>query len=197
MSIFALFQAPVYLSSIHEKIFVKMIEQNASSMDRPWSREELRQVAILTHHLLVLELERSLWNSYLQCGTSMLQPNAKYSRFWPATVIDMFKESTQATNLSNIDRIRTSDDDCLQFVQRQLQDLENEEQTLQYQLNHQKKQIYDYDRIWDEPIQALVVEQTESFRQHCRCKIQLVEFEYRAYQLECELREESPTTGQV
>ena len=197
MFILSRFQMPSYLSSIYERRFVRLIEQHVPSIDRSLNREDLRQVAILMHHVTVLELERSLWDSYLKCATSMVQRNGKYPRFWPAAVIAMFRELAQMTTLGDVDQIRASDDDYLRIVQRQLCDLEKEGRALQCQLNHRKKRIYDYERIWEEPLRAFVVEQTESFRQQFQCKVQLVEFDNRAHQLECEFREESPNTAQV
>lgn len=174
-----------------------MIERHIPLVDRPLNREDLRQMAILTHNLIMLELEQSLWNTYLKCGTSTLTPSIVDQKLWPTSVITIFEELASVTNISDDDHTRTTDNDCLQFVQRQLYNLKNEERAFQYQWHDKKKQIYDYERIWEEPIRALVVEQTESSRRQFRCKIQLVEFDYRAHRLEREFRLESPSTAQV
>ena len=168
-----------------EPNFVKMIDQHMPSPDAPLNREHMRQVAILTHHLTVLELERSLWKSYLQCGTDILpSPSERRVPFWPTSVVTLLNE-------------RASDHDCLRFVQQKLCDLDNEDRVLVEQWHARKKQIDDYERLWEHPIRAFVVEHTESFRQQIQSKIQLVQFDYRAHRLDGDFREESPSTAQV
>ena len=174
-------QIPRYLSSIHETEFAKMIEEHAPSLDRPVNKEDVRHAAVLTHHLTMLALEQSLWTCYLKCGTSTLTPSIAYRLFWPASVVTE----------------RTSDHDCLEFVQQRLRDLETEERTLHAQWKTKKTHIDDYEGIWAKPIQAFVVEQTESSRQHIRHQIEMVEFDHRADRLEGEFLEESPSTAQV
>ena len=161
-----------------------MIEQHIPSVDRPLNREDVRQAAILTHHLTILELEQSLWTCYLKCGTGTLTSSTADRTFWPASVVTMVTELA-------------SDNDCLRFVQRRMSDLANEERALREQWNQKKKQIYDYARIWEEPLRASVVEQTESFRQNVRYQIQVVEFDYHIHQLESEFRQERPSATQV
>ena len=174
-------QIPHYLSSVHETEFVKMIEEHAPSLDRPLNKEAVRHAAVLTHHLTILTLEQSLWTCYLKRGTGTPTSSITDRIFWPASVVTE----------------RTSDHDCLEFVQRRLCDLENEERTLHEQWNQKKTQIDDYERIWARPIQAFVAEQTESSRQNIRHQIEMVEFDYRAYRLEGEFLKESPSTAQV
>jgi hypothetical protein len=161
-----------------------MIEQHASSLDRPVNREDVRHAAILTHHLTILELERSLWESYLKRGIRPVEPLSERLQCWPTSVVTMVTE-------------RTSDDDGLRLVQQQVCDLDKEEQVLREQWHEKTKQIVDYERIWESPIRTLVVEQTESFRQSVLFKIQVVEFDYGAHRLEDEFQEESPSTTQV
>ena len=76
-------------------------------------------------------------------------------------------------------------------------DLETEERVLHEQWNQKKTQIDDYESIWAKPIQAFVVEQTESPRQNIRHQIEMVEFDYRAYRLEGDFLKESPSRAQV
>jgi hypothetical protein len=168
-----------------EPTFVKMIEQHMPCPEAPLNREHIRHVAILMHHLTVLELERSLWKCYLQCGTDIL-PSHSSERvpFWPTSVVTLLKE-------------RASDHDCLRFVQQKLGDLDNEDRVLIEQWQARKKHIDDYERLWDSPIRALVMEHTESFRQQIQSKIQLVQFDYRAHRLDGDFRQESPSTAQV
>ena len=168
-----------------EPNFVKMIEQHTHpSSERPFNREEMRHVAILTHHLTILELERSLWTSYFKCGTQIIESHPEHLPFWPTSVVTLLRE-------------RASDQDCLRFVQQKLCDLDKEEQVLHEQWHARTKKIDDYERLWENPIRAFVVEHTESFRQQIQSKIQLVEFDYRAHRLECDFRQESPSTAQV
>ena len=174
-------QIPSYLSSIHETDFAKMIEEHAPALDRPVNKEAVRHATVLTHHLTILTLEQSLWTCYLKCGTGTLTSNITDRIFWPASVVTG----------------RTSNHDCLEFVQRRLCDLENEERTLHEQWNQKKTQIDDYEGIWAKPIRAFVVEQTESSRQNIRHQIEMVEFEHRAYRLEGDFLKASPSTAQV
>ena len=174
-------QIPRYLSSIHEPEFAKMIDEHAPSLDRPVNKEAVRHAAVLTHHLTILTLEQSLWTCYLKCGTGTLTSSITDRIFWPASVVAE----------------RTSDHDCLEFVQRRLRDLENEERTLHEQWSQKITQIDDYEGIWARPIQAFVVEQTESSRQNIHHQIEMVEFDYQAYRLEGDFLKESPSKAQV
>ena len=129
-------------------------------------------------------MEQSLWTCYLKCGTGTLTSSIADRLFWPASVVTMVTE-------------RTNDHDCLRFAQQRLCDLEKEERALHEQWDQKKEQIDDYEGIWANPIQAFVVEQTECSRQNIRHQIEMVEFDYRAYCLECEFLGESPSTAQV
>jgi len=169
------------------------ISQSASSI----TTEELRQIALLMHQLHVLDLEKSLWDTYLKSGIGSFKADQSHIKIWPSEVKAMIRFARRSTTISDINQINILDDHCYQFVNNQLREFNEKQQQLRQQLIRKKKQFYHYRDPMDQILQTLVQEQMQSLRLEYEYKIKLVEFDYRQEVLDQAVQQQHPNVQQV
>jgi hypothetical protein len=158
---------------------------------------ELRQIAILMHQLNVLDLEKSLWNTYLKAGTGILLSKESNLKVWPSSLKLMIQLDQRATTMSDVNQIKVDDDRCLKYVNDHRRELDKTQQQCQEQFNLKKKQFYGFTITTENILQTFIKEQIQSLRLKYECSIQLVEFDYREQVLEHALLQQNPNEQQV
>ncbi|CAF3264284.1 unnamed protein product, partial [Rotaria sp. Silwood2] len=101
----------------------KSFQQITSDLSSSELIEELRQLAILIHELLMIEFHKSLWTIYLKSGTGQLQLNQMnhphhhiQPHLWPLEVQKrMRQQSLDSTDMAA----------CLTYVTQHLDQLNN------------------------------------------------------------------------
>ena len=165
--------------------FEKIVQQQGAVDIEP-----LRQIACLVHHCTVLELEQSLWSSYLHCGTGRYKPNGSDVLFWPAQV--RIKMHTMQQCATNSDAAT-----CSQFVRQHLHTLTDQQHEYRRQLNQRSGLVEDFARSFEQPIQAFVQQSLARVRSKYEYKTKLVAFDYDQYALECQFRQQATNDLQV
>ena len=183
---------PSYLSrSTAQGSFDQMIQQSGGKAASAVDIEPLRQIASLVHHCTVLELQRSLWSSYLQCGTGRRKPNRPDVLFWPASVL------TKMRTLQGRPANNDADETCSQFVREHLHTLTDQQHDSRRQLQQRSQQVDDFARSFEQAIEAFVQQGLTQTRAKYAYKMKLVEFDYDQRALECEFRQQTTSDEQV
>ncbi|CAF3485867.1 unnamed protein product [Rotaria socialis] len=163
--------------------------------------EDLRQFAIIMHNMKCIELDQSLWNTYLKSGTGKLnqqqqqQQQQQKIQWWPMEIKIRMIERAQTTikNPKEID-----DESCLDYVQRVL--LKFDQQTVFYQ--EQLKTIKERLRnSMTEEIENAIITFVQQqgislYRAHIDRRIAGVEYDYKDQLILLEFYKERPNRNQ-
>ncbi|CAF5052549.1 unnamed protein product, partial [Rotaria sp. Silwood1] len=175
---------PYYLSKESES-FQKMTG-NLSSNELV---EKLRQMAILTHQLFMIDLEKSLWSTYLKSGTGQLPVNQmdndhlSHPHLWPIEVQKLMRQQS----LDSTDSAA-----CLTYVTQHLDELNDKMKQYQTKYNMMKNQYFNYLPT----IQTFVHQQLESARLATEQQIAIVYYNYIDHVFELKFLACNPTRQQ-
>jgi len=157
--------------------------------------EDLRQMAVLIYHLFIINLEKSLWLTYMKAGTDKFNSNQvkndnnnnKIDRcIWPIEVQTTMKKSIKNNNHDN-------NTNCLTFATQYLSDLENKIKNYETQLNIAKNRLREHLQT----IELFIQQKLESFRLRIVHQIELVQYNYNDRMLELQYLQYNPTPRQV
>ncbi|CAF1538569.1 unnamed protein product [Rotaria sp. Silwood1] len=175
---------PYYLSKESES-FQKMTG-NLSSNELV---EKLRQMAILIHQLFMIDLEKSLWSTYLKSGTGQLPVNQmdndhlSHPHLWPIEVQKLMRQQS----LDSTDSAA-----CLTYVTQHLDELNDKMKQYQTKYNMMKNQYFNYLPT----IQTFVHQQLESARLATEQQIAIVHYHYIDHVFELKFLACNPTRQQ-
>ncbi|CAF2967501.1 unnamed protein product [Rotaria sp. Silwood2] len=151
--------------------------------------EELRQMAIVIHQLFMIDLEKSLWTTYLKSGTGQLQlnhmdnDNIIHPHLWSVQVQKLVSKQS----LDNTDTAT-----CLTYVTQHLDELDDKMKQYQTKYNMKKNQYLNY----LSKIQTFVHQQLESARLTTEQQIALVRYNYNDHVFKLKFRTFNPTREQ-
>lgn len=160
---------------------------------------ELRQLAILTHQLHVLELEKSLWTTYYQAGTGILLKATENNRLklWPLMLKKIMQFERRPTTVSDPDQIPIDENECSSFVRDHQRELESEQLKCQQQYDFLKQNCPDWINTIENNLQAFIQKHLQLLRLKYECRMKLVEFDYRQQVLEYSFNLQDPHHEQV
>ena len=157
--------------------------------------EDLRNIAILMHKMMSIELVHRLWIIYRQAGQGELQSNLVINattsdiKFWSKEVRSLVRQSTI--------QYHDEDDACLYFVNHCLHDLNNKNQQYQHELNLKTSRLYGYNRSLEYTIEKLIKKNLESMRIQTDEQIALVQYHSTEQILQHTYLTQNPNENQV
>ncbi|CAF2761252.1 unnamed protein product [Rotaria sp. Silwood2] len=187
---------PKYLSN-NNKAFEQMINPLLQKAANSINIELLREIAVLIHQLECINIDRSLWTTYLRSGTSTLKPQATTKLFlWSIEVKQRMIDCGEATT-SNPDEI--DQDSCLSYVNRVLEKFQNQTNYCQTQLRERKQRL---NNSWTSEIEEAI---TKFVQQYVTAVYKLpkegqmvaVEYDYSDRLLQLEYYQENPNEYQA
>jgi len=96
------------------------IYQSASTINL----DSLGDIAIMIHHLHIIDLEKSLWTKYFECGSGTLAgPYESIIKVWPAHIQLICRLEKAVATKCDLNQIEVNDDDCFQLVKKYLTEL--------------------------------------------------------------------------
>jgi hypothetical protein len=181
---------PEYLC-ITNKSFEQIIRQITNDTAYSMNIEELRQVAILMHQCTMIDLETSLWSTYLKAGTGTLKIEQPGPEIWPT----MLKSKIMALNNGETDN--DIDDTCLKFVNKRLRQLDHDQHQYQAEINEKKINMDGYMTAIEPVIQTFIQANLRSLHIQYEYTIALIKYDYEDQRLELEFAQLEPKDHHV
>ena len=193
---------PPYLSA-NNKAFDQMMHTVLALRASSFEMEDLRGIAVLLHRIAVLEIQQSLWTTYLRSGTGTLlnkippptttTMNNNVS-IWPMDVKKAMIKNCPTTNSDEID-----DEMCRKYVNETLQSIINRRTEYEQELDVKKRRLC---RIFpsdiEDAIQQFIEEEEISFlRIEMQSKMISVEYAFKDRFFELEFEQLNPSYHQV
>jgi hypothetical protein len=187
---------PDYLS-VTNKSFEQTILPILRNTGNPIDIDQLRQQAILLHKCSMLNLHKSLWNTYLRSGTGQLKGHNQDNNplIWPTHVESMMiaKGLPIMMNENTINH-----DVYIDFVNKHIRQLNDKVEQYQAQYETRKKSLEGY----TDSIVAMIGQFIEQqgighIRLQFDSKIALVEYDYEDRSLTLEYFKLNPNPQQV
>ena len=180
---------PDYLSQ-GNKSFEQFISNQQISANSNLLIEELRTLAVLINEISTLNLQKSLWMTYLKSGTAQLV--SKYQKdlvtkpqFWPPQMIQSM----------SIDRKNEDATSYLNYVTNQLSQYDDKIKNYEIELNQMKGKYLTSNYI--KILEAYVQQGLTSIRRNIELQMALVQYDYSAHVLELIFLRNHPTDEQV
>jgi hypothetical protein len=178
----------------HERI----TSTSANNIDDAW----MHQWAVFTYQCRVLEWERALWTTYAKAGIGRLRDNEDVtsSSCWPASIISMIRHSQRVTTVSDVEHIHVDDAACQRFVQRRLDELDEQRQRIEHESHALKTQLLPIDidiTVIDAYIHTFLVAHTSVLHARYIHRIRHIELDYDAHQLVVAWHQLRPNEQQV
>ena len=185
-------ELPYYLSHKHgsfDLMIMAILQKTAYSINIG----HLRPMAHLIHKVSIIELNISLWTTYLRAGTNKLkeQPTTATVSIWPEEVKTTMiaRGDTTLTNPRDLDHTT-----CLGYVYKMLRRFRDQISQVQAELKERK---LDLQNRFTGEVKDVVVEFVEQngillHRMHTEGKIIIVEHDYTDQTLERELQQLHP-----
>jgi hypothetical protein len=202
---------PNYLSINHQD-FQQLIQSILSTTANSMNMKDLQEIALLLRQMTMIDLQISLWNSYLQSGTGELAKEHRLSTthrhhpelfLWPIemkSIIMKEKEKKKSDdemipiNINEIDH-----ETCLNYVDQTLGQFVDRKIQYQTQL-HEKKDAFRhfFTSKMEDAINQFIEQQEMVFiRLEFESKIAIVKYDYRDRLLELEYHQLKPNHYQV
>ncbi|CAF4217726.1 unnamed protein product [Adineta steineri] len=175
---------PAYLMGTN-CTFEQMIKKEQNHAIHSVNIHILREIALLLHRENIIYYEKSVWHTYLKCGTGTLKlgDGHKYSldslKYWPKKL----KSIIQSTKILEISETPFTNETYLNLVQRYLQQLKNRKQQYRTKILEITKKITNYYLVIEPIIQNFIQSQLHSLNVETRHRVKLIEFEYIYAQL--------------
>ena len=155
------------------------------------SLDELRQIAVIKHHLGVLDQQKRLFLMYHRSGKGTLEENTldttKVDRhYWPNEVKSMKQTS------------ENKEDTCENVLRQRLENLDHKIGKYQNELENLKCQCAGLTTLIEEALDSIVNRHGIEFhRKRSDMKIVLLKYEYDTTMLERQFRLEKPSNCQI
>ena len=182
---------PNYLSNMNPSFQTKMHCILPSTIDL----EDLRNVAILVHKIVSIEIIQSLWIVYKKSGTGNLSftlslPKQVDRNVWPKEVQSLVKKSpVSSTNQYDL---------CLTMVNYCLNELSSKSNQYRHELNVLTSRLRNYSRSLEYTIEKFVQENLQqTLRMKIDQEITLIEYYYTDQILQRAYLTQNPTEKQV
>lgn len=164
--------------------------------------EDLRNVAILMHQILSIELIESLWIVYKKMGVGQLVCAIPLSisdtinrKIWPKEVQSYVKQSSMSTTTSTADN---EYDACLMVVNSCLDELTNKSYHYRKKLNDLTSRLHQYSRSLECIIEKFVQQNLQqSLRKKIDQDILLIQYYYTDQLLQHAYLSQNPNENQV
>ncbi|CAF1427995.1 unnamed protein product [Adineta steineri] len=162
--------------------------------------EELRNITILIHKLMSIEIVHSLWIVYQKAGMGNLPSitiptiHEINRKIWLKEVRSLLKQQSQTEDINEIDY---DDDACLIFVSNCLHDFNNKSQQYRRELNLKTSCLSDYTRSLECIIEKFVKENLKYFRMETDQQIALVQYDYTDQILKRAYFTQNPNENQI
>jgi hypothetical protein len=158
--------------------------------------EELRDIAILIHKIMSIEIVHSLWIVYQKSvmgnllSTALpLRTNQIDRNICPLEVQSLMKQSQM--------QYINEDDACLTFVNHCLKKLDDQSEQYRRKLNVKTSHLCDYTHSMECTIEKFIKQNLECFRIETNQKIALVQYYYTDQILERAYLSQNPTENQL
>jgi len=197
---------PNYLSINHPN-FQQLIQSMLSTTANSISMEDLHEMTLLIRQMIMIELQKSLWNTYLQSGTGELAKEYRFSTthqhhselfVWPMEMKSMMMMMRDKEN-ERIDVNQMDHTAYLNYVHRTLYELADRQ--MQYQTQFDEKK-YIWKNFFTSKMENAIrqfIEQHELvfIRLDFESKMAIIKFDYRDRLLEFEYHQLKPNQFQV
>lgn len=192
-------KVPTYLTTTYPA-FRELVQAILSTTASSLQIEDVRDIASLLHQLASIEIQQSLWQTYLRSGTGALEKDrlsTVHSRFsvWPSELKSKIKhEKQQPTNADHVDY-----DTCLDYVYDQLRQLVDSRIVYKGQLDDEKERLKNSFTSTMENTLVQFIEQQELVftRIEIESKIAIIEYDYQDQLIEYEFNQLQPNSSQV
>lgn len=159
--------------------------------------EQARDIAILMHKIICIEIVQSLWITYQKSGTGNLsskQSDHQYpTKFWPYAV----RSHVTQSYMQNPNDISEDHEACLTLVNHCLQQLTRKNDQYRHELNVQTSRLTDYTRSLEFIMEKFVEQGVRSLRTATDHQIKLVQYFYTDQLLENAYLAQNPNEYQV
>ncbi|CAF1408279.1 unnamed protein product [Adineta steineri] len=196
-------QIPAYLLTTNKSFdhMIQKVMNTASSIDM----NDLRQLALLIHHIAALNIQKQVTIVYLRSGTGKLRESEPSltevdRRVWPMQVKSAIAEKRKQGKIVTTVQISTEDEhrDHENLVYERLQQINKTIEQYQRQFNEKKSQLIGLTTTIEEAIVKYVQHYGVIPLQMKRdMKIALLEYDYDAEILERKYLEEKPNDYQI
>jgi len=203
---------PNYLLINHPD-FQQLIQSMLSTTANTMNMKDLQEIALLIRQVIMIDLQQSLWNSYLQSGTGELGKKHRLSTthhhhhhhelfVWPMEMKSIMmkeKETKSDDEMIPININQIDHDTCLNYVYRTLRQFVDRK--IQYETQLDEKKYYFKNFFTSEMEDAIrqFIEQQEMvfIRLEFESKIAIVKYDYHDRLLELEYHQLKPNQYQV
>ncbi|CAF4160822.1 unnamed protein product, partial [Adineta steineri] len=196
-------QIPAYLLTTNKSFdhMIQKVMNTASSIDM----NDLRQLALLIHHIAALNIQKQVTIVYLRSGIGKLRESEPSltevdRRVWPMQVTSALAEKRKQGKIATTVQISTEDEhrDHENLVNERLQQINERIEQYQRQFNEKKNQLIGLTSTIEEAIVKYVQHYGVIPLQMKRdMKIALLEYDYDAEILERKYLEEKPNDYQI
>ncbi|UJR06548.1 hypothetical protein I4U23_010831 [Adineta vaga] len=200
ISITDLLEIPDYLSmKNNNRKFQDMFEQKIDFLPtgNMLNMESLRKFSILIYQSNVLDLEMTLWNSYMKSGIGHLETNESNLKVWPSKIKSMIQFARCPTTISDREQIQVNENDYLIFVRDHLRKLGEKQQQIKEELLEKKTYWSTLTTSIENILETFIQENISILRLQYDEKIKLLHFDYREYILNHKFQEQHPTKQQI
>jgi len=197
-------QIPTYLLET-DKSFHNTI-QKIMNIASSTSTNDLRQIAILIHHIAALHIQKQISMIYLQSGTGILkEPEPELieidRRVWPIQVKSVMLAQYMSTTTATVTTKMTKEDEqlaCENLVHQRLREMTTKIEQYQRQLNEKKSQIIGFTSSMEDAIKIYVHQHgIKPLQMKRNLKIALLQHDYDAEIIERKYSQENPNKYQV
>ncbi|CAF1471414.1 unnamed protein product [Adineta steineri] len=196
---------PNYLLINHthfQQLFHALTSTTATSL----TIEDIQEIALLLRQITILNLQRSLWNIYLQSGIGKLETDYHQSRIpsesvflWPSEVKSTLsmknkKQQQQQNELTTINH-----DTCLKYVNKMLDQYMNHLIDYEKKLKNKNFRLNNLFtlQIKDNLIRYVEQQEIKMIRIEIESKIAIVKYNYQDHLIEWEYNQLIPNTYQL
>jgi hypothetical protein len=189
---------PDYLL-VSNQAFMNMIEKITNAVSS-LSMDDLRQIAIWTHHITGLHIQKEIMSNCLLAGLGKLkesEPEFRHidRRFWPKQVRTMFRGQSDAVGPIESESEHVA---CENFVRGRLKVNEEKTQRYQQQLMGKKAQLVGFTSKIEKEIDAFVRQHGfQTLQLKSKAKIALIQHDYELELIERRITHENPNAYQV
>jgi hypothetical protein len=200
---------PNYLLINHQD-FQQFIQSMLSTTANTMNMKDLQEIALLIRQITMIDLQKSLWNSYLQSGTGELGKKHRLSTthyhhelfVWPMEMKSIMmkeKETKSDDEMMPININQIDHDTCLNYVYRTLRQFVDRKIQYETQLDEKKDYFKNFFTSEMEDAIRQFIEQQEMvfIRLEFESKIAIVKYDYHDRLLELEYHQLKPNQYQV
>ncbi|CAF1336698.1 unnamed protein product [Adineta steineri] len=190
---------PIYLTSMIDNKFERMVQQKIFPRASCIKIEKLRSIAILIYKIYALDLEKSLWNHYLKAATGILIANEFNLKICPKDIQTKLELAPLLTTTTNNDsnQIQINDKYYVRFIHEHLRKFNEKQRQLKPKLSRKKARFHAYTNKIEDTLKIFIRQNIRALRLEYEHEIKSVEFEYRERIFEHALQQQSNTIEQI